>query len=109
MELGSHSAAETHTIPQWFSLCPTGCPTDSAHTHLTRYGCIDAYTFTERLTLTPEDVIIYTHMKIVFAWITFTLLTQCSSNPLGYNYVDQFLKTHGAQYRIIGDRVYTTR
>jgi len=42
------------------------------------------------------------------AILTLIMLTQCS-NTLGYNYADQFLKTHGAQYRIIGDRVYTTR
>ena len=48
-------------------------------------------------------------MKTIALIITTIMLTQCSSNPLGYNYADQFLRTHGAQYKIIGDRVYTTR
>ena len=48
-------------------------------------------------------------MKTIALIITVILLAQCSTNPLGYNYADQFLKTHGAQYKIVGDRVYSIR
>ena len=48
-------------------------------------------------------------MKTIALIITAIMLTQCSTNPMGYNYADQFLRTHGAQYKIMGDRVYSIR
>ena len=48
-------------------------------------------------------------MKHITLILTLLMLTECSSNTLGYNYADQFLKTHGAQYKIVGDRVYSIR
>jgi len=78
----------------------------ATHTQHTRHSCIRQIHW---VVDTDPARCYTTHMKIITLCLTLIILTQCSSNPLGYNYADQFLKTHGAQYRIIGDRVYTTR